>query len=83
VSWRLDRELLFVIAAVAARGCFAGAVMAVVVDVSVVMGAGISADETDMTLHHDCAQTLQVRILRESRHHASGRLFRRDVCTSG
>jgi hypothetical protein len=49
VSWRLARELLFVIVVVAARGWFVGAVMGVVVDVGIVMGAGISADVTDVT----------------------------------
>jgi hypothetical protein len=49
VSWRLARELLFVIVAVAAWGRFVGAVMVVVVIVGAVMGAGISADVTDVT----------------------------------
>jgi hypothetical protein len=49
VSWRLAREILFVIVAVVAWGRFVGAVMAVVVDVGAIMGAGISADVTDMT----------------------------------
>jgi hypothetical protein len=41
--------LLFVIVAVVAWRCFIGAVMAVVVNVGAVMGAGISADMTDVT----------------------------------
>jgi hypothetical protein len=49
VSWRLARELLFVIVAIATWGCFVGAVMAVVANVRVIMGAGISADVTDVT----------------------------------
>jgi hypothetical protein len=50
VSWRLAGELLFVIVAVVAWGCFVGAVVAVVVNVGAVMGAGISADVTDVTV---------------------------------
>jgi hypothetical protein len=46
VSYRLARELLFVIVAVAAWGRFVGAVTAIVVNVS----AGISADVTDVTI---------------------------------
>jgi hypothetical protein len=49
VSWRLACELLFVIVVVVAWGRFVGAVMAVVVIVGAVMGAGISADVTDVT----------------------------------
>jgi hypothetical protein len=49
VSWRLAHELLFVIAAVEAWGCFVGVVMVVVVNVGVVMDAVISTDVTDMT----------------------------------
>jgi hypothetical protein len=44
VSWRLARELLFIIVDIVAWGCFIGAVMAVVVNVGAVMGAGISTD---------------------------------------
>jgi uncharacterized protein (DUF697 family) len=50
VSWRLARELLCVIVAVVAWGCFIRAVMVVVVNVGPVMGAGISADVTDATV---------------------------------
>jgi hypothetical protein len=50
VSWRLARELLFVIVAVVAWERFIGTVMAVVVNVGAVMGAGISADVTDVTV---------------------------------
>jgi hypothetical protein len=50
VSWRLALKLLFVIVAVVAWGYFIGAVMAVVVNVGAVMGAGISADVTDVTV---------------------------------
>jgi hypothetical protein len=50
VSWRLARELLYVIVVVVAWGRFIGAVMAVMVDVGVVVGAGISADVTDVTV---------------------------------
>jgi hypothetical protein len=50
VSWRLARELLFVIVVVVAWGCFVGEVMAVVVNVGAVMGAGISTDVTDVTV---------------------------------
>jgi hypothetical protein len=50
VSWRLARELLFVIVAVVAWGCFVGVVMVVVVNVGAVMGTGISADVTNMTV---------------------------------
>jgi hypothetical protein len=65
-----------VIVAVVAWGRFGGAVMAVVVNVGAVMGAGISADVTDVTVHHDHAQTLQVYIPREPRRRLSGWLFR-------
>jgi hypothetical protein len=47
VSQRLSRELLCVIVAIAAWGCF---IAVVVVNVGVVMGAGISADVTDVTI---------------------------------
>jgi hypothetical protein len=50
VSWRLARELLCVIVAVVAWGCFVGVVVAVVVNAGVVMGAGISANMKDMTV---------------------------------
>jgi hypothetical protein len=50
VSWRLARELLSVIVAVASWGRFVGAVTSVVVNVGAVMGAGISADVTDVTV---------------------------------
>jgi hypothetical protein len=50
VSWRLACELLFVIVAVVAWGCFAGAVLAVVVNVGAIMGVGISVDVTDVTV---------------------------------
>jgi hypothetical protein len=39
-----------VIVAVAAWGCFVRVVMVVVVNVGAVMGAGISADVTDVTV---------------------------------
>jgi hypothetical protein len=50
VSWRLAHELLFVIVAIVAWGRFVRAFMAVVVNVGAVMGAGISADVTDVTV---------------------------------
>jgi hypothetical protein len=50
VSWRLARELLFVIVAVVARRRFVGADMAIVVNVGAVMGAGFSADVMDLTV---------------------------------
>jgi hypothetical protein len=50
VSWRLTRELLFVIVAVVAWGCFVGVVMAVVVNVGAVMGEGVSGDVADVTV---------------------------------
>jgi hypothetical protein len=50
VSWRLTHDLLFVIVADVAWGCFVGVDMAVVVNVGAVMGAGISTDVTDMTV---------------------------------
>jgi hypothetical protein len=50
VSWRLARELLFVIVAIVDWGCFITAVMTVVVNVGAVMGAGISDDVTDVTV---------------------------------
>jgi hypothetical protein len=50
MSWRLARELLFMIVAVVAWGCFIGVVLIVAVNVGAVMGAGISADVTDVTV---------------------------------
>jgi hypothetical protein len=50
VSWRLARELLYVIVAVVAWGRFADVVIVVVVNVGIVVGAGISADVTDVTV---------------------------------
>jgi hypothetical protein len=50
VSWRLVHELLFVIVAVVAWGHFVGVVVAVVVIVGTVMGAGISTDVMDVTV---------------------------------
>jgi hypothetical protein len=50
VSWRLTRELLCVVVAVVAWGHFIGAVIAVMVNVGVVVGMGISADVTDVAV---------------------------------
>jgi hypothetical protein len=50
VSWRLTRELLFIIVAIVALGCFVSAVTTVVVNVGALMGAGISADVKDVTV---------------------------------
>jgi hypothetical protein len=50
VSWRLASELLCEIVAIVAWGCFVGVVLVVVVNVGVVVGAGISADVTDVTV---------------------------------
>jgi hypothetical protein len=50
VSWRLARELLCVIVAIVARGRFVEVVVVVVVNVGIIMGAGISADVTDVTV---------------------------------
>jgi hypothetical protein len=50
VSYRLTRELLFVIVVVVAWGCFVGVVVAIVVNVGVLMGAGISAHVTGVTV---------------------------------
>jgi hypothetical protein len=50
VSWRLTHELLLVIVAVVAWGHFVGVVIAIVVNVGAVLGAGISADMTDVTV---------------------------------
>jgi hypothetical protein len=49
VSWGLARELLFVIVVVVALGKFHQGSYGRRGDVDVVMGAGISADVTDVT----------------------------------
>jgi hypothetical protein len=50
VSWRLAHEFLFVIVAIVDWGRFVGVVVAVVVNVGAVMGAGISAEVMDVTV---------------------------------
>jgi hypothetical protein len=50
VYWRLTHELLCVIVAIVAWECFIEVVVVVVVNVGAVMGAGISADVTDVTI---------------------------------
>jgi hypothetical protein len=49
VSWRLARELLSVIVAVVAWGCFVRVVVVVEVNVVVVVGEGISTDVTNVS----------------------------------
>jgi hypothetical protein len=50
VSWRLAREILFVIVGVVAWGRFVWVVMTIAVNVGAVMGASISVDVTNMTV---------------------------------